>query len=183
MPAFRELSQHISDIAENGIKAGANCIEIEVSEDSAQDLLSLIIRDNGSGMSPDMVALVADPWVTTRTTRKVGLGIPFFKQTAEMCGGTFTITSELGRGTSTGATFKLHHIDRPPLGDLAGTLLCLIVGNPQVDFVLRYQRDDEVFELDTRDIKAVLGEDVPLSDPEVLAYLRETLQGLPQGVA
>lgn len=183
MTAFRELSQHISDIAENGIKAGATCLEIEITEDSAQDLLSMVIRDNGSGMPPEMVARVTDPWVTTRTTRKVGLGIPFLKQTAEMCGGHFFIESELGRGTVTGASFGLHHIDRPPLGDVAGTILCLIVGNPQVDFVFRYQRDGEVYELDTRALKAVLGEDVPLSDPDVLAYLRESLAEIPQGAA
>ncbi len=183
MTAFRELSQHISDIAENGIKAGASRIEIEIVEDSAQDLLSIVIRDNGSGMSPEMVARVTDPWVTTRTTRKVGLGIPFFKQTAEMCGGHFFIQSELGRGTVTGATFGLHHIDRPPLGDVIGTLLCLIVGNPQVDFAFRYQKDGEIYELDTRAIKDVLGEDVPLSDPDVLGYLRESLESIPQGAA
>ncbi len=183
MPAFRELSQHISDIAENGIKAQATYIEIEIVEDSAQDLLSLTIRDNGSGMPPDLLARVTDPWITTRTTRKVGLGIPFLKQTAEMCGGTFTITSEPGKGTVTTASFKLRHIDRPPLGDLAGTILCLIVGNPQVDFKLCYRRDAETFEFDTQAIKAVLGEDIPLSDPDVLTFLRESLQVIPQGMA
>ncbi len=183
MTAFRELAQHISDIAENGIKAGATCLEIEITEDTAQDSLSIVIRDNGSGMDADMVARVTDPWVTTRTTRKVGLGIPFFKQAAEMSGGHFSITSELGRGTVTAATFGLHHIDRPPLGDVVGTMLCLIVGNPHVDFVFRYRRNGDSYELDTRAIREVLGEDVPLSDPEVLAYLRETLESLPRGEA
>jgi hypothetical protein len=132
-------------------------------------------------MTPDIVARVTDPWVTTRTTRKVGLGIPFLKQTTEMCGGTFEITSkpkgsENGeQGTRTRATFQLSHIDRPPLGDVIGTLLCIIVGNPSLNVIYHHCVDNEAFEFDTREIREILGNDVPLSDPEVLAFIRGAL--------
>jgi len=177
---FRELSQHLLDIFENSAKAGATLIILDIVEDFAADRLMLEVRDNGSGMDAEMVRRVADPWVTTRTTRKVGLGIPFLKQAAEMCGGEFGIESERGVGTRTWATFQHSHIDRPPLGDLVGTVLCMIVGFPTLEVLFQHTvraTDGETreFKLDTRELRAVLGEDLPLSDPEVLGFLRETL--------
>lgn len=180
MTAFRELSQHLLDIFENGAKAGASLITLNIAEDLSTDRLVLELRDNGSGMPAEMVRRIADPWVTTRTTRKVGLGIPFLKQTAEMCGGAFGIESELGVGTRTWAAFQHSHIDRPPLGDVAGTVLCMIVGFRTLDVLYHHTVQNATgalreFSLDTREIREVLG-DVDLSDPEVLAYLREMLQ-------
>jgi len=175
MTIFRDLSQHILDIAENGVKAGATLLHVTIEEDTAADTLRIVVQDNGWGMNAETLAKVEDPWYTTRTTRNVGLGIPFFKQAAEMCNGTFDITSEPGVGTTTAATFQHSHIDRPPLGDLAGTLLCMIVGFEGVDVLYEHRVDDRTFTLDTRDIRAVLGDDVPFSDPEVLAFLNESL--------
>ncbi len=176
MTIFRDLSQHILDIAENGVKAGATLLHLTIEENTAADTLRIAIQDNGSGMDAVTLAKVEDPWFTTRTTRNVGLGIPFFKQAAEMCDGTFRITSEPGVGTLTEATFRHSHIDRPPLGDLTGTLLCMIVGFEGVDIVYRHRVDDREFVLDTRDIRAILGDDVPFSDPDVLAFLNASLQ-------
>jgi hypothetical protein len=180
MTIFRDLSQHILDIAENGVKAGATVLHLTIEEDFTADTLHIVVQDNGSGMDAATLAKVEDPWFTTRTTRKVGLGIPFFKQAAEMCNGSFAITSEPGVGTTTEATFQHSHIDRPPLGDLAGTLLCMIVGFSGVDVVYRHRvdaREDtgREFTLDTREIRAVLGDDVPFSDPDVLAFLNKSL--------
>ncbi|MGC9349061.1 MAG: ATP-binding protein [Anaerolineae bacterium] len=175
MTVFRDLSQHILDIVENSTAAGATLVHIDIVEDEGADFLSIAVRDNGRGMDADMVLRVTDPWVTTRTTRKVGLGIPFLKQTAEMCGGDFEITSAQGRGTVTRATFQLSHIDRPPLGDLAGTLLCIIVGNPAVDLVYHHRVNERDFVFDTRDLREILGDEVPLSDPEVLGFVRGAL--------
>lgn len=181
MTVFRDLSQHILDIAENSVAAEADLLHIDISEDLEADRLSIAIRDNGRGMTPDVVARVTDPWVTTRTTRKVGLGIPFLKQTAEMCGGSFEITSKPrdpkipDQGTVTRAAFQLSHIDRPPLGDVIGTLLCIIVGNPQLNVVYHHRVGDSEFEFDTREIREILGDDVPLSDPEVLGFIRGAL--------
>ncbi|MBN2390585.1 MAG: sensor histidine kinase [Anaerolineae bacterium] len=176
MTIFRDLSQHILDIAENGVKAGATLLHLTIEEDSTADTLHIVVQDNGSGMDAETLAKVIDPWFTTRTTRNVGLGIPFFKQAAEMCDGMFSITSEPGVGTTTEATFQHSHIDRPPLGDLAGTLLCMIVGFVSVDVLYEHRVNTErEFILDTREIHAILGDDVPLSDPDVLAFLSESL--------
>jgi hypothetical protein len=176
MTIFRDLSQHILDIAENGVKAGATLLYLTIEEDFTADTLRVVVQDNGSGMDATTLAKVEDPWFTTRTTRNVGLGIPFFKQAAEMCAGSFAITSEPGVGTITEATFQHSHIDRPPLGDLAGTLLCMIVGFSGVDVLYQHRVDDRTFSLDTREIRAILGDDIPFSDPEVLAFLGESLQ-------
>ncbi len=175
MTIFRDLSQHILDIAENGVKAGATLLHLTIEEDFAADTLHIVVQDNGCGMNAETLAKVEDPWFTTRTTRNVGLGIPFFKQAAEMCNGTFDITSEPGVGTITEATFQHSHIDRPPLGDLAGTLLCMIVGFVGVDVLYEHHVDDREFVLDTREIRAILGDDIPFSDPDVLAFLNESL--------
>ncbi len=190
MTVFRDLSQHILDIAENGVTAGADLLHIDIHEDLANDYLSIRIEDDGRGMDGALLKRVTDPWVTTRTNRRVGLGIPFLKQTAEMCGGHFEIQSEVGHGTVTQATFQHRHIDRPPLGDVASTVLCLIVGHPEVDVIYRHEVErtgdkahptsSQVFVLDTREIREVLGDDVPFSEPEVLAFLRSTLE---EGVA
>lgn len=176
MTVFRDLSQHILDIAENGTNAGATRLNIDIQEHSDDDRLTITVNDNGHGMDGETLKRVIDPWFTTRTTRNVGLGIPFFKQTAEMCGGDFDINSELGRGTMTRATFQHSHIDRPSLGDLVGTLLCLIVGYPNVDLNYHHRVNDREFSLATREIREVLGDEVPMSDPDVLAFLRGTLE-------
>ncbi len=176
MTVFRDLSQHILDIAENGVAAGATLLHIDIYEDFCEDRLSISIRDNGWGMDDQTLKRVTDPWFTTRTTRNVGLGIPFFKQTAEMCGGEFEIHSKADQGTVTRASFQHSHIDRPPLGDLVGTLLCIMVGFPDLDLVYHHCVDDRTFTLDTREIREVLGAEVPLSDPEILAFLRSNLQ-------
>lgn len=176
MTVFRDLSQHILDIAENGITASATILYIDITEDHSADQLSIRIKDNGYGMDAVMLSRVTDPWITTRTTRKVGLGIPFLKQTAEMCGGYFTIDSQPHHGTITEAVFQHSHIDRPPLGDLVGTLLCLMVGYQTVDFVYQHHVDGQVFNFNTMDIRSVLGDDIPLSDPDVLSFIRQTLE-------
>ncbi|MBN1920770.1 MAG: ATP-binding protein [Anaerolineae bacterium] len=181
MTVFRELSQHLLDIFENGAKAGANLIVLNIVEDFNADRLVLELRDNGSGMPAEMVRRIADPWVTTRTTRKVGLGIPFLKQAAEMCGGEFGIESELGVGTRTWASFQHSHIDRPPLGDLVGTVLCMVVGFPMLDVLYQHTVHaatgaTQEFNLDTRELRAVLGAEMSFSDPEVLGFLREMLE-------
>ena len=186
MTVFRDLAQHILDIYENGIKAGAKLMRVEIKEDLSQDKLTISIQDDGSGMDAKMLQQITDPWVTTRTTRKVGLGIPFFKQTAEMCGGAFEIQSTPGQGTKIAASFQHSHIDRPPLGDLVATITCMIVGSPQVDLCYHHQliepeKELEEFVLDTREVREVLGTEVPLSDPDVLGFLRNTLEsGLPK---
>ncbi|MBQ9963844.1 MAG: ATP-binding protein [Clostridia bacterium] len=171
---MRELSLNVLDIAQNSISAGASLVTLSVCEDTANDWLTLTIADNGRGMTPEQLDRVRDPFYTTRTTRKVGMGIPLFRMAAEMAGGGLTIESVVGVGTTVTATFCLSHIDRMPLGDMAGTVSALIRLNPQLDFLYRHEVDGNVFELDTRALREVL-EDVPLCEPDVMEWINGTL--------
>ena len=171
---MKEISLHILDIAENSINAGATKIEITVAENIKNDELVISIKDNGCGMDAEKVKRVTDPFFTSRTTRKVGLGIPFFKAAAEACDGFFKISSEFGHGTEILVKFKHSHIDRMPLGDLNGTLLNLIIGNPEIRWVFRYEYNENIFEFDSQPIKEILG-DLPFSDPQVIKFLRGSI--------
>lgn len=171
---MRELSLHLLDIAENSIAAEAKCIKIEVLEDSNTDLLQMIVEDNGRGMSLEMAAIVTDPFTTTRTTRKVGLGIPLLKAAAESCNGFLKIDSELGKGTRLEVQFQRSHIDRMPLGDLVTTILNLITTNPQVHWIFQYIYNGKEFVFDDAPIKNELG-DIPLTEPDVLKVLNEMI--------
>lgn len=170
-----ELSLNILDVAKNSVSAGASRIGIAIRADSAADQLTITIEDNGCGMSPETVARVIDPFYTTRTTRKVGLGVPFFKMAAELTGGALRIDSTPGEGTCVTATFGLHHIDRMPLGDLASSFCALVQSNPEIDFVLDYAVDDRSFTIRTAEYREILG-DVSLSEPEVLAFISANIQ-------
>jgi anti-sigma regulatory factor (Ser/Thr protein kinase) len=172
---MREIALHLLDIAENSVAADARTVEITVAEDTRSDRLQIAVQDDGRGMDAAQVARVVDPFVTSRTTRKVGLGIPLFKAAAEACNGSLRITSTLGKGTRLEATFQRSHIDRMPLGDLAGTVFTLVVGWPKVHWVLHYWVDSERFTFDDEPIKKEL-QDMPLTEPAVLTFLREYLQ-------
>ncbi|MBQ7037935.1 MAG: sensor histidine kinase [Clostridia bacterium] len=167
---MRELSLNVLDIAQNSIVAGATLITLSVIEDTESDRLTLVIADNGRGMTSEQLAQVRDPFYTTRSTRKVGMGVPLFRMAAEMAGGELTIQSTIGQGTVVTATFGLTHIDRMPLGDMAGTVSTLIRLNPHLDFVYCHKVDDRSFELDTRALREVL-DDVPLSEPDVMEWI------------
>ncbi len=169
---MRELSLHILDIAQNSVAAGAKSVEIGVTVDHGKDFLTITVRDDGCGMSPEFLAKVTDPFTTKRTTRKVGLGIPLFRQAAELAGGTFAIESQEGKGTLVTATFEISHIDRMPLGDLGDTLTALIGGSPKIRFCLRVTVDCEAFTFDTDEIVRTL-DGVPIESYEILAYLKD----------
>ena len=169
-----EISLNILDVAENSTRAGASLVEITVDADPEADRLTVTIADNGCGMTEEQVARVTDPFFTSRTTRKVGLGVPFFKYAAESTGGTFTITSQTGIGTTVIAVFVLSHIDRMPLGDITSTIHTLIVYHPETDFLYRYVYNGASFTLDTREFREVLG-DGPFDTPEISEYIREYL--------
>lgn len=172
---MRELSLNVMDVAQNSISAKAGLIRIAVTEQKAESSLVIRIEDDGCGMTAQQVEQVQSPFYTTRTTRDVGLGVPFFKMACEMTGGSFSIRSEPGRGTLVEARFQTDHIDMTPLGDMNETILLLVSCNPDIDFIYEYTRADETFTMDTRQIREVLGDDVPLSSPDVTAWLREYL--------
>ena len=169
-----ELSLNILDVAENSTRAGATLVFINVTADRAADRLTISIEDNGCGMTEEQLSRVTDPFFTSRTTRKVGLGVPFFKYAAECTGGTFSIDSEPGRGTRTEAVFVLSHIDRMPLGDITATIHTLITCHQDTDFVYTYSYDGRSFTLDTRQLREILG-DVPFDVPEVSSYINDYL--------
>jgi hypothetical protein len=172
---MKDLSLHILDIVQNSIRAKASLIGIEISELPENDQLIITITDDGLGMSQEQVLKAIDPFYTSRTTRKVGLGLSLFKQNAEMTDGSFHIESELGKGTKVTAVFGLKHIDRPVMGDLTGTLLILICTTDGPDYVFKHQTPSGVFELDTREIKQTI-EDVPITHPDIRNFLKEMIQ-------
>lgn len=170
-----ELSLHILDIVENSTRAGAQNVYITILEDTKKDTLTIEIKDNGSGMSEDALKKVLDPFYTTKTVRNVGLGLPMLAQATERTEGHFIIESKGGEGTRVAAEFTLSHIDRQPLGDIASTLVTLIAGNPDVDFIYRHQHNDREYVLDTKDVKKEI-DDVPINHVEVLRFIREHVQ-------
>ncbi len=180
---MREIALHLLDIAENSVAAQARDISISVCEDLVSDRLSAAIQDDGKGMNAEMVAQVTDPFVTSRTTRKVGLGIPLLKAAAEACKGFLEIDSTPGRGTRLVVEFERSHIDRMPLGDLAGTILTLVIAYPNIHWVLDYQTrvpgDGKAFHFDDQPVKEEL-QGLSLCDPQVLAFLRSYLE---EGIA
>lgn len=172
---MRELSLNVLDIVQNSISAKATVIEIELLEHIEKDLLEINIFDNGKGMTEEQVKSVIDPFFTTRTTRKVGLGIPLFKMAAEMSGGRLDIKSEVGKGTRVYTSYGYSNVDRMPVGDMNGTVSMLIRMNPDIDFVYTHSINEKSYVLDTRELRKQL-EDVPLDTPDVIEWIEEYLK-------
>ena len=171
---MQELSLNILDIAQNSIVANATLIEISVEVDE-NDFLAITIRDNGKGMDQETVENVINPFFTSRTTRKVGLGIPFFKQAAEDTGGSFHIESQVGIGTTVKAVFDTTNIDYTPLGEVWDTVAILIQMNENLDFVYTVKKDGEEFVCDTRQLREIM-EGMPLSDLNVVMWIKEFIR-------
>jgi len=171
---MRELSLNILDIAQNSISAGASLTEIVVNENTKDKTLLIGIYDNGCGMTEEQVKSVIDPFFTTRTTRKVGMGIPLFKMSCEQTGGKFTIESEKGVGTKINALYKTDSIDFTPLGDIASTIVTIVSMNADKEFLYRRVLDDKEFIFSTVEIKKIL-DGVPLSESSVMNWIEEYL--------
>lgn len=175
---MKEISLNILDIAENSVKAKASNIAISIIENNEK--LSFSILDDGVGMEKDFLEKVTNPFTTTRTTRPVGLGIPLLKMSAEQTGGSFNIESKYikdfpnNHGTLTSATFYKNHIDFTPLGNIIETVVTLVQGNPDIDFIFTHKIKDKTISLDTKELKNILG-DVPLNNIEVVLWIKEYL--------
>jgi hypothetical protein len=172
---MKELSLHILDLAENGIAAQATLVRVLVDERPSENIITIEIEDNGKGIPPGMIETITDPFVTSRTTRRVGMGLSLFKAAAERCDGFFEIRSEPGKGTQTRGSFRYDHIDRAPLGDMPSTLVSLIAGYPEIDIDYAHMYDGRNFSFDTREIRAEL-EGVPLNEPAVLQHLKKAIK-------
>lgn len=169
------LADHILDIAENSVRAGAKLIQIFIEEDSINDLLTLEITDDGHGMAKDVLQKALDPFYTTKTVRRVGLGLPLLKDASQRSGGIFQVKSEENCGTTVKATFGLRHLDRQPLGAIINIIIILIISNSDIDFFYKHRHNDRQFEMDTRKIRKEI-EDIPINHPEVIKYIRRAME-------
>ncbi|MFZ4740092.1 MAG: ATP-binding protein [Bacteroidales bacterium] len=172
---MKELSLHILDIVQNSIVANADLIEIMIVENKADNLYCISIKDNGKGMTKEMLANVTDPYCTSRTTRKVGLGIPLFKQNAEKAGGSFTIDSTLGKGTVVTAIFQHNNFDRPMLGDIAGVIVLTVAANENIHFIYTHTTETGEYIFDTDEIKEAM-DGMSINQPQVIRYLKEMIK-------
>ncbi|MBP2645923.1 MAG: putative system histidine kinase [Firmicutes bacterium] len=182
---MRELALHILDLVQNSIEAGASRVQLEIVEDVDSDTLLIRVTDNGRGMDAETRKKVTDPFVTSRTTRRVGLGLPLIDMSTKQCDGYLTIESEPGQGTTIEAVYRYSHLDRPPLGNIIETIKTLIIANPALDFIYRHTVNNNEFALSTQQIAGAL-EDMPLTHPDVIvwldAFLSEGLKNLHGGV-
>ena len=169
---MRELALNILDITENSVKAGATLVEIDIIAEG--NLLTIKIKDDGCGMDEEFLNKVTDPFTTTRTTRKVGMGVPLFKMAAEQAGGTFSIKSTKNVGTEVVATFEIDNIDREPLGNIADTMTTLLSDEIPTDYVLTVSVNGNQFDLDTRELRQQLN-GIPISEPQVLLFVRDMI--------
>ena len=172
---MKQLSENILDITMNSVRAGSPLTEVSVTEEGS--MLTLLIKDCGCGMTAEQVANVTDPFFTTRTTRKVGLGLPFLKMEAELTGGSFSIESTVGVGTEVKASFDMSHIDAIPLGDIPETIMTIIGAAPDKDLIFTHTSGEKQISLDTRDLRAQL-DGVPLDTPDVLVWVKEYLESV-----
>jgi len=169
---MEDLSLHLLDVVENCIKAEASRVEIRIQHDRKQDRLTLEIIDNGKGMDKETVNKALDPFFSTKTTRRFGLGLPLLAEASRAAEGDFSLASEPGKGTKVRATFQASHIDMKPLGDMAQTLVTLILGHPEVDILYLYKVNGEHYSMDTQEIKSHLN-GIPINAPEVIRFIRE----------
>ncbi|MHB1452527.1 MAG: ATP-binding protein [Saccharofermentanales bacterium] len=163
------------DIIQNSIAAGAGNISISVNADRTGDLLSMEISDDGCGMDPVMLSKVTDPFTTTRTTRKVGLGLPLFKEACETAGGRFVIHSALGTGTRVVAEMAISDMDRLPLGDFGDTYFVLMLNNDRINYFLEFKAADRIFSLDISTEKKRRAE-LGSNEFETALYIRDLIE-------
>jgi hypothetical protein len=172
---MRDLSLHILDIVENSVAAQADRIEIRISEDQKKDVLSIEINDNGTGMDEETVKKALNPFYTSKTVRRFGLGLSLLSEAAKAANGHLSIQSKKGEGTTIRADFQYSHIDRKPLGDMGQTIIALVIGNPEIDLIYVHKKGSHTYSLDTRQIKAQLM-DMPINSPEGIRMIRENLR-------
>lgn len=171
---MRELALHVLDLVQNSLEAGADSVTVWINEDNRRDLLTIRVADNGRGMDAETCRRAADPFYTTRSTRRVGLGLPLLAMSTSRCGGRLLIDSAPGEGTTVDANWQLSHLDRPPLGDLVPTLKTLLVANRELDLRYTHQVDQRQFILSSRELRDILG-GIPLTQPDVLIWLDDYL--------
>ncbi len=174
---MKDLSLHILDIVENSVAASADKVEIRISEDQKKDLLSVEVIDNGVGMDKDTVEKALDPFYTSKTVRRFGLGLPLLSEAAKAANGHLSIRSKKGEGTRIKADFQASHIDCKPMGDIVQTIITLVMGNPEIDLIYVHKKNNHTYRLDTRKIKAQLKE-MPINSPSGIRMIKEILKNI-----
>jgi hypothetical protein len=172
---MRDLCQHIMDLVENSVASGAQRVTVLLSEDARQDRLSLLVEDDGDGMTPEVAERAADPFYTTRKTRRVGLGLSLLQAATQRSEGSFALDSAQGRGTRVECSFGLSHLDRPPLGDVVATLITLIALHPTLNLHYEHRAEGRRFVADTAELQASVGKGISLGEPSAFPMLREHL--------
>ncbi len=172
---MNDLALHLLDIVQNSLAAGATFITVRIEENPRKNFLIMSVEDNGCGMNEEQLQKLSDPFFTSRTTRRVGLGVPLLRQTAEQSGGKLEVVSRPGKGTCLTAHFQYDHLDRPPLGDVANAMVLMISANPGVDFAYRYSYNEKSYEITTRELKNVL-DGVPLNDLYIMEMVEEMIK-------
>ena len=172
---MKEISLHILDIIQNSVRAEATEISIIIIEDTLRNFLTITIDDNGKGMSEELTQGIKNPFVTSRTLRKVGLGIPLLNQLCEECEGGLVVESTLGKGTRLVATMQYDHIDRLPIGDMPSTITTLILAKPEIEYIYKHIYNSNEFLFDTKEIKKLL-EGAPIWDLNIIKWLGNYLQ-------
>jgi len=171
---MKDLSLHILDLFQNSVSAGSTIIKLKIDERPSEDKYSLLLTDNGKGMDADTAEHATDPFFTTRTTRKVGLGLPLIKQNAERTGGFMKINSQIGIGTEVAVEFSHSHIDRLPAGDIAGVIALTTSSYPNIDFIYIHSTTKGTFVFESNEIKSTLG-NIPISNPQVIAFMKDLI--------
>lgn len=167
---------HMLEIIMNSIAAGATLIQITVNDSLLRNVIEMIVTDNGKGMSEEFVKTVMDPFTTSRTTRKVGMGVAFMKGLTEQCGGTFDVKSKLGVGTTLTATVQKDHIDTPAMGNLGEMMMYCIQSNADIDYEFTYRTDAGEYKCNTVEIKETL-DGVSILEPEILLWVKDYING------
>ena len=173
---MKEISMHIMDIVSNSIRAKANNISVEVNEDLLNNRLKIVIEDDGIGMDGDLLAHIKDPFVTSRTQRKIGLGIPLLEQTCRQCKGSLMIESKENFGTTITAAMEYNHIDRPPLGDLATSIAGMMVSMDNSNFSYKHSYNNKIFQITTKEIYDILDNELSINNPKVYMWLKEYIK-------
>ncbi|MDD5532468.1 MAG: ATP-binding protein [Syntrophales bacterium] len=176
-----ELSLHILDIVENSTRAGAGLVTIRISEDRAGDRFRIEIEDDGEGMDDETARQALDPFFTTKTVRRFGLGLPMLRHAAERAEGGLEVKTLKGKETKVNAEFRLSHIDRQPLGDIAATIAAVIAGNPRTDFIYRHESGSGIYVMDTREVRRRIG-DVPIDNPKILNWIKSDIESGLEGI-
>ena len=172
---MKELSMHVYDLMENSTAANSTEVKLTIKDSLKDNVYAFTIEDNGKGMSPEFLAKVTDPYTTSRTTRKVGLGLPLIKMNTENCGGGMKLQSEVGKGTRLDFWFQHNHWDRPPMGDLAGTIVMLCAAHQDIHIIYRHITDDGEFVFDTEEIKEAL-DGLDMNDVKVYGWLKDMVR-------